>query len=184
MKLCEKIYELRKKSGMSQEELAEKLDVLRQAVSRWEVGTAIPGAVNIHRLSRIFGVTADYLLNDEYDGDGDVPAVKAAEKAWKNTFKRAAAFPAMAFGLFGNGVIYILSRFIPVMVPRTYYENGVKMYEWGKLKGRSYIYFISEYDLELLAALLWLIFLAGLIYFVLTSKPAKKAFAKLKTPKK
>nr|WP_300679422.1 helix-turn-helix transcriptional regulator [uncultured Acetatifactor sp.] len=58
MSLSEKILDLRKQQGMSQENLAEKLGVSRQAVSRWEVGSALPDASNIRQLSRLFGVTA------------------------------------------------------------------------------------------------------------------------------
>ena len=75
MKLCEKIVELRKINNMSQETLANELNVSRQAVSRWEVGTALPDANNILQLSRLFGVTADYLLNDEFTSDDDLPKV-------------------------------------------------------------------------------------------------------------
>ena len=65
MKLGDKILMLRKKEGMSQEQLAEKLDVSRQAVSRWELGSALPDANNIRQLSRVFAVSADYLLNED-----------------------------------------------------------------------------------------------------------------------
>ena len=67
MKLSDKILMLRKKEGMSQEQLAEKLNVSRQAISRWESGSALPDANNIRQLSRVFAVSADYLLNDDVD---------------------------------------------------------------------------------------------------------------------
>lgn len=67
MKLSDKLIELRKEKGWSQEDLAEKLDVSRQAISRWENGTALPDALNILAISRLFDVTADYLLNDEHE---------------------------------------------------------------------------------------------------------------------
>jgi len=76
MKLSEKIFALRKSHGLSQEELAEKLDVSRQAVSRWENGSALPDAQNVLRLSKLFHVTADYLLNDGYQSDDDLPKVQ------------------------------------------------------------------------------------------------------------
>ncbi len=60
-----KIARCRKKMGFSQEDLAERLDISRQAVSRWEVGEVIPDAEKIVLLSKIFGVTIDYLLLDE-----------------------------------------------------------------------------------------------------------------------
>ena len=67
MKLGDKILMLRKKEGLSQEQLAEKLDVSRQAISRWESGSALPDASNIRQLSKVFAVSADYLLNDDMD---------------------------------------------------------------------------------------------------------------------
>ena len=57
MKLSDKIVGLRKSNEMSQEDLAEKLDVSRQAISRWESGAAMPDANNILQLSKLFGVT-------------------------------------------------------------------------------------------------------------------------------
>lgn len=76
MKLHEKIYQLRKQAGMSQEEAAERLDISRQALSRWENGTAQPAANNIVEISKLFEVSTDYLLNDEYESDDDLPKVK------------------------------------------------------------------------------------------------------------
>lgn len=67
MKLCDKILMLRKKEGLSQEQLAEKLNVSRQAISRWESGSALPDANNIRQLSKVFAVSADYLLDDDMD---------------------------------------------------------------------------------------------------------------------
>ena len=76
MKISEKIVHLRKLNGLSQEDLAEKLEVSRQAISRWEMGTAKPDANNILHLSTLFGVTTDYLLHDEYESDNDLPKIK------------------------------------------------------------------------------------------------------------
>ena len=65
MTLHEKIYELRKKNGLSQEALAESLGVSRQSVSKWETGEATPEVSKLLSLSKLFGVTTDYLLDDE-----------------------------------------------------------------------------------------------------------------------
>lgn len=65
MILAEKVMELRKKKGWSQEELAEKLEISRQSVSKWESGASIPDIDRILALSRLFGVSTDYLLKDE-----------------------------------------------------------------------------------------------------------------------
>jgi len=64
MTLAEKIQILRKQSGMSQEQLAEKITVSRQAVSKWEQGESFPDIDNIVQLSKIFDVSTDYLLKD------------------------------------------------------------------------------------------------------------------------
>ena len=62
MKFEEKLIDLRKKYGMSQEELADRLGVSRQAISRWELGSTLPDAPNLLKLSDLFGVSIDYLL--------------------------------------------------------------------------------------------------------------------------
>ena len=80
MNLSDKIISLRKSNGMSQEDLAEKMDVSRQAISRWESSAAMPDAKHILKLSKLFGVTTDYLLNDDYCNDEDLPKVKEAKK--------------------------------------------------------------------------------------------------------
>ena len=80
MKMSDKIIELRKSNGMTQESLAEKLDVSRQAISRWESGSAMPDAGNILQLSKLFGVTTDYLLHDEYLSDNDIPKIQEVQK--------------------------------------------------------------------------------------------------------
>ena len=65
MRFEEKIVELRKQKGLSQEELAEQLGVSRQAVSRWELGQTLPDVPNLLQLCELFGVSADYLVRDE-----------------------------------------------------------------------------------------------------------------------
>ena len=67
MILADKIIELRKKAGWSQEELAEKLSVTRQSVSKWEGAQSIPDLDKVVQMSRLFGVTTDYLLKDELE---------------------------------------------------------------------------------------------------------------------
>ncbi len=63
--LSEKLYQLRKKSGLSQEQLAEQLNVSRQAISKWESGTAVPESEKLITISNYFDVSVDYLLKDE-----------------------------------------------------------------------------------------------------------------------
>ena len=67
MIFADKLIDLRKKNGWSQEELAEKLNVSRQAVSKWEGAQSIPDMGRIIQLSELFGVSTDYLLKDELE---------------------------------------------------------------------------------------------------------------------
>ena len=81
MILADKIIRLRKKLGWSQEELAEKMNVSRQAVSKWEGAQTVPDLGKVLQLSQLFGVTTDYLLKDEmeieeFTGDDDEVSVK------------------------------------------------------------------------------------------------------------
>ena len=63
--LSEKLYKLRKNSGLSQDQLAEQLNVSRQAISKWEQGTAVPESEKLITISNYFGVTVDYLLKED-----------------------------------------------------------------------------------------------------------------------
>lgn len=72
MILADKIIENRKKCGWSQEELAEKLGVSRQSVSKWEGAQAIPDMKKILQMAELFGVTTDYLLKDEIEETASV----------------------------------------------------------------------------------------------------------------
>lgn len=77
MILGEKIARLRRKNGWSQEELADKMEVSRQAVSKWESGQTMPDLERILRLSSLFGVTIDYLLKD--GAEPEIPRPEAEE---------------------------------------------------------------------------------------------------------
>ena len=61
MKLAEKLFELRKENGWSQEKLAEQINVSRQSISKWESGQVLPEIEKIIELSKIFQVTTDYI---------------------------------------------------------------------------------------------------------------------------
>ena len=67
MILADKITEERKKNGWSQEELAERLGVSRQAVSKWESAGSVPDLQKVIQLANLFGVSTDYLLKDEME---------------------------------------------------------------------------------------------------------------------
>ena len=71
MILADKITALRKKAGWSQEELAEQLGVTRQSVSKWEGAQSVPDMDKVVQMSRLFGVTTDFMLKDELSEEED-----------------------------------------------------------------------------------------------------------------
>ena len=71
MELKEKLVALRKEKGLTQSAVAEKLDVSRQAISRWESGIALPSTDNLKSLSALYGVPIDYLLNSDVERERD-----------------------------------------------------------------------------------------------------------------
>lgn len=77
MSLENRLAELRKQAGLSQQELADRLYVSRQAVSRWESGESMPTVENLLYLSELYGVTVDYLLK----GDAAQPGKEAPPAA-------------------------------------------------------------------------------------------------------
>lgn len=83
MILADKIIELRKKAGLSQEELAEKMGVSRQSVSKWEGALSIPDLDKILLLSEIFGVSTDYLLKDELGDEIPSPTEEISESRFR-----------------------------------------------------------------------------------------------------
>ena len=62
MTFKEKLIQLRKQSGFTQEQLADRLGVSRQAISRWELGESTPDLTNLRNISELFHVSSDYLI--------------------------------------------------------------------------------------------------------------------------
>lgn len=98
MILADKIIALRKKNGFSQEELAEKLGVSRQSISKWEGAQSTPDLDRILEMSKLFGVSTDYLLKDEMEeteyissDDGSLRRVSMEEA---NSFLSVKAYTA------------------------------------------------------------------------------------------
>lgn len=81
----EKITKCRKEKGLTQEQLAEALGVTRQAVSRWEGDLAFPETDTLMKMSRLFGVTCDYLLNY---GEQEKPAFKKVNGGFSFDFRQ------------------------------------------------------------------------------------------------
>ena len=96
MILADKIIENRKKNGWSQEELANRLGVSRQSVSKWESAQAVPDLKKILQLAEVFGVTTDYLIKDEIE---ETQALEPApvDKGLEETVRSVSMEEASAF---------------------------------------------------------------------------------------
>lgn len=88
MEIKEKLVVLRKEKGLTQLAVAEKLDVSRQAISRWESGMALPSTDNLRCLSSLYEVPIDYLLKEDSkrksDSDNEPAPDKIRHKNKKN----------------------------------------------------------------------------------------------------
>ena len=78
--IASRLYEYRKANGYSQEELADKIGVSRQAVSKWERGESSPDTENLIALSRLYGITIDELINNDFQPKDSEPSVTAEAK--------------------------------------------------------------------------------------------------------
>ena len=95
MILADKIMTLRKKAGWSQEELAGQLGVTRQSVSKWEGAQSVPDLDKVVQMSRLFGVSTDYLLKDEMEDEEFVEAAEEEAPLRKVTMEQAARYLAL-----------------------------------------------------------------------------------------
>ena len=124
--LSEKIRELRKRSGLSQEELAERIDVSRQAVSKWELGSATPTADKLVELADLFGVSLDHLMRDIPE---DAPTQKAPKTpARPHPRRKIAAWCLIVTALLGFallGVLCTLNALARVSYSFTFRLDGV-----------------------------------------------------------
>lgn len=83
MTLGQKLKEIRKRFGLSQEQLAEIMNVSRQAITKWENDTGMPDTSNLQELSKVFGITIDYLLNN----DNSLPALSMKKELDKEKYE-------------------------------------------------------------------------------------------------
>ena len=119
MTMGEKILNLRKARGWSQEELAEQIGVTRQAVSRWESDSAKPDADKIVALCNLFGVSADYLLRDISSGEGErIPSQQSAKT-------HISAGQILSWILTAFGAVTLLTLGILASVNRTHISPSV-----------------------------------------------------------
>ncbi|MBR3839825.1 MAG: helix-turn-helix transcriptional regulator [Erysipelotrichales bacterium] len=100
MTFKEKLIQLRKQSGFTQEQLADRLGVSRQAISRWELGESTPDLTNLRNISELFHVSSDYLIHDDYLSEDDIPFIRDKTNeiiGVKNKYKKYHLVSAVCF---------------------------------------------------------------------------------------
>ena len=174
MTFGEKLQQLRKGRGWSQERLAEEIPISRQAVSKWESGAAAPDTENVVRLSAIFGVSTDYLLHDDFTGDEDIPAVKRREEELQKARNRDTAMMVlmgiMAMGLFWQlvGALIYQSHLIVLLGMTAHiviiiafeslfrrYQGDPEAREQRLLFWQLTVWFVSLFPCAALTRILW-----------------------------
>lgn len=137
MKFNDNLVNLRKKKGWSQEELADKLDMSRQAVSKWEVGTSKPDIDNAIKISKLFGVSIDELVNN------DIVKTEAISINVKKKSKKQKLMVWLRRTLIVLAVIYVVNVIYNFAVLFTITQAELKYKELN-----NYHYIITTYDNE------------------------------------
>ena len=121
MTLGEKIQEMRKMHAMSQDALAEKLEVSRQAVSKWERDEAMPETDKIIRLAQVFGVSTDYLLMHESPQPQPQPVPQYNRgRSWENRierFIRRHGYKAGYAMIVWGAVLCVIALLVMILLP-------------------------------------------------------------------
>lgn len=174
MTLGNKLAEQRKKKEWSQEQAAEKLGVSRQAISRWESEETLPDANNLKKISKLYGVSIDYLLNEkneeESGGKTDKTQNKKGRKLWL-------PMTLILVGIIGLLTIYILSTQMEATVFRPTQSSAVNRVDTNEqildtrtlytpVKVHSFFPFIKTYNLGAVAGGLVIIFAGGVFLLI------------------
>ncbi|MEG2192724.1 MAG: helix-turn-helix transcriptional regulator [Oscillospiraceae bacterium] len=157
MTFDEKLLILRKQANLSQEELAQKLGVSRQSVSKWELGAFLPDTEKVIYLSEMFNVSTDYLLKVNISSSElqpATPSISADTTGRKAKFGYIIGLCSVIFASVSLFITYILSKIYPA--PIFAYDAQKKLWKVG------FNNFIYYHDLQFFLALIFFIFAFGL----------------------
>lgn len=129
MSFHEKLIKLRKSNGYTQEVLAEKLGVSRQAVARWEAGETTPDMKMLLGICEIFSVSADYMIHDDYESHEDLPVVKEKNNEIKAANEKTRVMhliSAISFGIAAFcGIISIIVSAHPAQLALSCFSTAI-----------------------------------------------------------
>lgn len=154
MTIGEKLKILRRQHGLTQEQLAEKLGVSRQALSKWESDASVPDTENIIRLAHLFDITTDHLLLD-------APPSPPAPVPPRRRTLRIIGWCTVGFAALNAFVLSLLNSFFPTdyLIP-----EGGDLY---MIAATGFEGFIRTHRLEWLLAVILLSFLTGVVLLLL-----------------
>ena len=169
MTLNEKLAALRREQGLSQEDLAGRLEVSRQAVSKWETGASAPDLEKLLALSDLFAVSADDLLRDEEtvpfpigparESPASLPASPAPAPK-KGLALWIVGWVTGGLGMLGIVVLWVLSTMIEIRVPSASTDaDGMTWYT--SVEGFAFWPFIETYRLQAVFFLFLILFCVG-----------------------
>ena len=166
MMFSEKIQKLRKENCLSQEQLASKLNVSRQAISKWEMGT-LPDMSNLVKISQFFDCSLDYLMNDEQE-------IVKNEKPLAEQKKNNCLFNL--FSLVGIGlsigvliILEILSTIFPAPLTHQLDNGSFRIGLMG---------FIEYHGIETLLYIIFYIYIIGVLVYFILPLTNKSSFSK------
>ena len=152
MNLGEKIQLLRRESGMSQEKLAERLNVSRQAISKWEQGVVVPDTENIIQLSKFFQVPLEYLLINECEKfDRNIVGNKVEKVASKNKHWLRKIVIGVLIEIVAISATYVM-QWLENEVYGSFYTNP--------------LYYLRKMPLVLIVIVGVIIFIVGVVEFI------------------
>lgn len=167
--LPQKLYDLRKSRGLLQEELAEKLGVSRQAISKWEMGTGVPTLENLIGISDFFGVTLDSLVKDKYETAVSIKDDKPSEQIYTRPDTVSPSKPTVAKKIIVNVITVIVTRVVMLCISQfiifvlVFIQNSLSLNGISSSFMRN-LFSIMEYILDMLTLLPYY-FILYMIFF-------------------
>ena len=152
MEFKDKLLELRKSHHLSQQQLADQLNVSRQSISKWELGESQPDLHNLVRLSEIFQISTDYLLKDEFNNSENEKKSSIFLVIGSLVILMGALVGYMLHKYYGNSLAYMVGIVIQIL--------GCILFEYFALKEQD-----QKAQKTFFSINIWLLWLLPIQYF-------------------